>query len=239
MLVSSFAPTESWADFVRDVPPIPPARHNPPMPACEPATRPNPAPDPSSGSLGPGSYCFSEALVRKASPCPKFLRSARFQAPPADLSSMSSMQDPSCSTSLLDASSSSPVWRSSGTREGASMSGQRRGGGRCASEPKMVSRVRLGRACVNASASLGGSASRDFDVTVRSDIVSKRVLIAEESSSFGQSTVRSRPPVMGHPRGKGGTVRLSRDASAQDLREIHLFGGSAPFVKNRLSSTML
>lgn len=85
VLIASYTPCGSWASLSEQMPgptmPVyPPAPPLPPAIGGPPAERPIPHQLPSSGTLGPGSYRYSEALVRKRATAPRWsLGGPRFQ----------------------------------------------------------------------------------------------------------------------------------------------------------------
>jgi len=94
MFVSSYEPSGSWADVMHEA--AEQRRHQPegpqPIGDMPPSTRPTPMTLPSSGHLGPGQYQFSEALVKRATVCPKWQKGGRFQTINKDLEAESPAQ---------------------------------------------------------------------------------------------------------------------------------------------------
>eukprot|EP00928_Gymnodinium_smaydae_P048161 TRINITY_DN32192_c0_g1_i1.p1 TRINITY_DN32192_c0_g1~~TRINITY_DN32192_c0_g1_i1.p1 ORF type:complete len:238 (+),score=30.96 TRINITY_DN32192_c0_g1_i1:158-871(+) len=228
MLVSSYAPTPSWACLPEDYglvrePSAPSTPARTPREPQEPATRPLPIDEPASGSIGPGAYRYSESLTRKAVNCPRFLKADRFRAPHLEVE----VHRPRPSSPEAgNAADEAAMWKSR-------------------SDPRLSCRVRLGRACWDNSVCPPTFAMKESDVEVRGAMLrdlrrtSSAADFGATSSAMGDlgSTkagahrpLDRRPPVMGHPlslaphpprQGEGGTYQ------PKNIGGLRLFGAAA------------
>lgn len=183
---------------------------------------------PASGYLGPGQYHTTESLIRKTVMCPVFPKADRFKDPTLRTGAMTPPRSPAA------AKEESAVWKGKQNQDRVLWASQ--------SEPRLVSRLRLGRADVGGVPPTFGYRESDV-VVVQAETGRKSGGKTITGGVIIDDSVKGRdPPINGHP-GLGTNMEKNQKPTpnvwGRKGAKLRLFGGNVPGMPRKKSSLSL